>query len=183
MKKICKICKKTKDRAEFPKKGLRCKQCKSIYMKEYCRINKDSLRERNKKYRKANPELANKWQREKYHRHKEAYREYARKWWAKTVKERPWLRTYCSIRSRCKHHPSYVKRAIKNLITIDEVKKLWFRDKAWLLKKPSIDRIDTYGHYSFANCRYIECIKNCQRPRAKKKLLKLYKEGQNEQSR
>ena len=39
------------------------------------------------------------------------------------------------------------------------IKKLWFRDKAWLLKRPSIDRKNG-GHYIFQNCRFIELSQN-----------------------
>ncbi len=80
----------------------------------------------------------------------------------------PWLPYYRYIYARCSFKPRrYFKRGIKNLITKEEVKYLWFRDKAWLLKKPSIDRIDPYGNYTLANCRFIELSENCRRKRAK----------------
>ncbi len=72
-----------------------------------------------------------------------------------------WARTFYAIKSRCerKRNASYKKyggRGIKCLITKEELKTLWFRDKADELKKASIDRIDNNGHYTFDNCRYIE---------------------------
>lgn len=40
---------------------------------------------------------------------------------------------------------------------------LWERDRAWLLKRPSIDRIDPDGHYEVRNCRFIELSENSRR--------------------
>ena len=70
---------------------------------------------------------------------------------------RPWLKTLASIRSRClnkAHH--YFKKGIKNFLDSVTIKVLWFRDKAYLLKCPSIDRKDNGGHYTIDNCRFIE---------------------------
>lgn len=50
-------------------------------------------------------------------------------------------------------------------MTKDEVKTLWFRDKAHKLNLPSIDRIDPNGHYVFGNCRFIELSENVRRAR------------------
>lgn len=78
----------------------------------------------------------------------------------------PWILTLYGIKNRTKFSPSY--RNIKCLITKDELKKLWIRDNANIMKQPSIDRIDTCGHYSFDNCRYIEMQENISRPKKKK---------------
>lgn len=77
----------------------------------------------------------------------------------------PWKKTYQHIQRRCnnikcKAYKNYGGRGIKLLINIEELKKLWFRDKAYLLKNPSIDRIDNDGNYTYENCRYIEFGKN-----------------------
>jgi len=74
----------------------------------------------------------------------------------------PWKKTYKRVTNRCrydKNHP-YYKKGIKCLITIKEIEILWFRDKAYLMKKASIDRIKRNEHYKFRNCRFIEIKKN-----------------------
>ena len=75
----------------------------------------------------------------------------------------PWNRTFHTIKQRCKINPKYVSRGIKCLITCEEIKELWFRDKGWLLERPSIDRINNDGNYTFDNCRFIELSENIKR--------------------
>lgn len=76
----------------------------------------------------------------------------------------PWLKTLHSIKNRCssKKHP-YYKKGRRNHLTADNLKQLWFRDKAYLLEKPSIDRKDNNESYTFKNCRFIEFIENCRK--------------------
>lgn len=84
------------------------------------------------------------------------------------LKKHPWAKTLNRIKTRCRgtnHH--YHKNGIKNFLKIDDVKYLWFRDKAYSMKQPSIDRIDTYGDYKLENCRFIELKENLKRPQAK----------------
>ena len=86
----------------------------------------------------------------------------------KIKKEFPWKSTYAHIRQRVYNknnhkYKYYGGKGIKCLITADELKKLWIRDKAYLMKRPSIDRIDPDGHYILHNCRYIELSENSLR--------------------
>lgn len=80
----------------------------------------------------------------------------------------PWKQTLDAIKQRCNNPKAsrfkyYGGRGIKCLITSEELKVLWFRDRAFEMVCPSIDREDSNGHYEFSNCRYLERVKNSQR--------------------
>ena len=84
----------------------------------------------------------------------------------------PWKIVLKNIRNRCEnskndHYVYYGGRGIECRITEDEIKKLWYRDKAYEMDKPSIDRIDNDGHYELSNCRFIELSKNTIKDRKK----------------
>lgn len=73
----------------------------------------------------------------------------------------PWKNTLSYIKTRCNNKNSqfykdYGARGIKCLITAEELKFLWFRDKAYKMKHPSINRKDNDGNYTFTNCEYVE---------------------------
>jgi len=96
---------------------------------------------------------------------KECKREYRHKY----ARIYPWKRTYTQILNRCSYDKShsYHRKGIKCYITSAELRKLWFRDKAYLMEKPSIDRLDRWRDYIFDNCRYIELRENQKRKRPK----------------
>lgn len=93
----------------------------------------------------------------------------------------PWRKHFYSARSRCinpkdNHYYLYGQINIKFLMTIEDFKFLWFRDKAWLLKQPSIERINVNENYELSNCEFIELVINSsynKRPRNGKKLEQL----------
>lgn len=99
----------------------------------------------------------------------EIQREYGNKHRLKVKQYRPWIRTYKAVYARCRVKSAgriysyYGGRGIKLLMTQDDFKTLWFRDKAYEMKKPSIDRIDSNGNYEIGNCRYIEQAENARR--------------------
>lgn len=105
--------------------------------------------------------------------HKEEIKEQAKKF--------PWKITFNNIKSRCNNlktinYKYYGGRGIRCLITIDELKFLWFRDKAYNLKKASIDRKDDDGNYTYKNCRFIEKSENSKRVNqiSKSKIINQY---------
>jgi len=79
----------------------------------------------------------------------------------------PWVRTYYAIRQRCsdKSNPTYGGRGIKAIISKDELAELWEVCEANKMDKPSIDRIDNDGDYTFRNCQYVELWENAGRRR------------------
>lgn len=94
----------------------------------------------------------------------EAQRKYRNKY--------PWMPAWFGARHRCtnSHNHAYKRyggRCIKFLLTKEEIKELWFRDKAYEMTKPSIDREDNNGDYIFDNCRFIEQKVNCKKDRVK----------------
>lgn len=119
-----------------------------------------------------------------YKEHRERYRKLAKERYlrnreyliAKSREQRkvyfsnyPWLKTLYSIRRRVKQSNFYSEHGIKNNLTPKQIKYLWFRDKAFNMGKPSIDRKNGFGDYNISNCRFIEYIDNLKRPRAWRK--------------
>lgn len=75
---------------------------------------------------------------------------------------RPWLKSLEHVRRRCAPSGQYGKKGRKNHLTSADAKYLWFRDKAYLMDKPSIDRKDHRKTYTIENCKFIEYIAQCK---------------------
>lgn len=88
------------------------------------------------------------------------------------IKKNKWLLHYQNAKTRCNNkkqnsYKYYGAKGIKMLLTIKNAKYLWFRDKAYLMKKPSIDRKNNKGDYELSNCRFIELKNNVGRNNTK----------------
>lgn len=139
--KICTKCNIEKELTEFYKNSS----------------NKDGLRSEcdlcTRKYRDKNKEIINKKQKD-------------------NRRKSPWKVTLVSIKQRCNNpknqdYERYGKRGIKCLITSGELKVLWFRDKAYNMKQPSIDRIENDGNYELSNCQFLEMLDNSKKGNCK----------------
>lgn len=87
-------------------------------------------------------------------------------------KKFPWKRILRNIQARCNNpkndsYKNYGGKGIECLITEDELKRLWYRDKTYLMDRPSIDRKKNDKNYTFDNCQFIELWKNIGKDKRK----------------
>ena len=73
----------------------------------------------------------------------------------------PWSTAYHNIYGRCNipttnKYSFYGGRGIRCLISISELKETYIRDSAWMLKHPSVGRINHDEDYCLANIRWQE---------------------------
>jgi len=129
-----------------------------------------------KKYRETHRELLREKQSLYYRTHKKQYKKYNKKYYKenferllkensaykkKYLLENPWIKSFNSVRDRVSGNGLldkryYLEKGIKNKLTIKDIQILWFRDKAYAMKKPHIHRIDSDDHYSMTNCIFLE---------------------------
>lgn len=175
----CNCFKKIKEfgKSSFSKDNLQsyCKKCIKDYGKErYQKKKENILKQMKEKYQKDKNKILK--QAKKYRdNNKDTIKDYREKNKEKISKQGkeyrknfPWKRTFQHIKQRCNNFKSpdyerYGGRGIKSLITEEQLKELWFRDKAYLMERPSIDRKDNDADYTFENCRYIELKHNTLR--------------------
>ena len=158
--KACYRCHQVKPLSEFSMyycsdriRFYNCKLCNRLRASKWYLKNRKRVLNRVKKYA-----LLNRIKIKKYHKNWE---------YSRRIKE-PWIYHYKSAHDRCTYSTArgferYGGYGIKFLMTKEDFKFLWNRDKAYLLKKPSIDRENTKGHYELSNCRFIEMTENNRR--------------------
>lgn len=168
--KICTKCKKEKEIKEFCKNSQAkdnlscyCKNCMSERIKIWRDNNKDKI----KIYRDNNKEKQKQYRKKYCDKNKEKANNRSKNWYKN---QSSWEKTLRGIVGRCKYKSNssykyYGEKGIKCLITKEDLKTLWFRDKAYELIKPSIDRKNPDGDYTFKNCRFIEMFDNLSRKR------------------
>lgn len=88
--------------------------------------------------------------------------------------DNPWIMPRYYAMRRCtdkkhKEYKNYGGRGIEFHLTLEEAKLLWFRDKAYLMDKASLDRIDPDEDYCLLNCRFMELVDNIARKRPRGK--------------
>jgi len=131
--------------------------------------NKEKIAKRNKKYYEENKDEIAKYHKDYYSSNKE-----------KLLKNNtnnhlkyPWKKVLSDIKQRCNNpndpgYKWYGAKGIKCLITTEELKEIWYKDKAWLFQQPSIDRKNKYKNYTFDNCEFIEKSENSKKDKYKK---------------
>jgi len=134
------------------------------YNKKWKIENKRHIKEYNNKYMRIwkakNREYVNMKERERRKRPEvklqmqETQREYFKKY--------PWMKWNAG---RYRNNTRKDRLNIKNFLKKEDYKYLWFRDKAYLLKRPSLDRINPLKNYTLKNCRFIELSENSKRIR------------------
>jgi hypothetical protein len=111
-----------------------------------------------KKWYKANKNAYNKNKRTYYKQNKEDICFKAKIY----RKNNPWAKKWATIDSRCNGNTGsesikyYLEKGIKNLLTFNNLKYLWFRDKAYNMRKPSIHRKNRNKDYTMQNCEFKE---------------------------
>jgi len=80
----------------------------------------------------------------------------------------PWLLHLRGVKARCNnpntpYYKYYGAEGIRMYLTKEDIEFLYKRDHADQLKKPSLDRINPIGNYTFYNCRFIEQSENTAR--------------------
>lgn len=167
-KKICTKCKIEKVTSDFSlrsdtgKYRNQCKKCTKKRTDTYRINNPETFKRANKKYREKNKKKLNIYSKNHY-------------------RNNIWKYLLRNIKARCEnlndiYYKDYGGRGIKCLINESELKELWFRDQAYNLKKPSIDRIDNDGNYEYGNCQFIEMTENSAKDK-RKPILQYDKQG------
>lgn len=165
--KKCRNCHREKEAKDFEFQRAICKQCRSQQQKLYRETHQEKIKllwenwqGKNKKKRKSDWKC---W----YDKNKEVYQQKRRDEARKRMKRQPWLKTLSNIKRRLapkalRREKNKNYRKIKNFLTKEDLRFLWFRDKAYSMKQPSIHRKEKLKHYTRENCEYLELKKHLQ---------------------
>lgn len=140
----------------------------------YNQIHSEEIRIKMREHRKMNPELIKTANKKCYLKHRAERLEIDKAYYLKNKahilarrNKSPWLHHLYDARRRCnnencKTYKWYGAKGIRCLMSPSHIKILWHRDGAELLKRPSLDRINHLGNYTYENCRFIECSENAK---------------------
>lgn len=117
-----------------------------------------------KEWRKEHSDKVKSYKQDDYIKHKKK-REKTNKDYRKKNR---WVSSYVNAKQRCtnpnlKSYRYYGGKGIEFLMTLEEVKELWFQDGAEKMKRPSLDRLNAKLNYTIDNCRYLEFNLNAKK--------------------
>ncbi len=136
--KKCTSCLKIKDIKDFAidnrnkdGKQSKCRDCVLLYHLNYRKKNKKQISKMKKLYT------------------------------LKIKRDYPWRNSAKAAKARCNNintnsYIYYGARGIKYLLSDKQIKELWFKNKAYLMKYPTLDRKNGNKNYTYKNCRFIE---------------------------
>jgi len=167
-RKVCSKCQEKKPVALFHKDKSRrcgltcyCKQCVQKKLHQYYVSNREIILGKNKTWRANNKDYLSSYFKQ-YALNNKRSRNAIRQSYKKRRKEKfPWIYSFVGARDRCTRkscfcYMRYGARGIKFLMTLSQVGELWIRDKAFLMTRPVLHRINNDGDYSLRNCRFLE---------------------------
>ena len=140
---------------------------KAIHQR-YREKNKEQIEARHLEWRQTNKNRLKKY----WEEYREEHREDKNKNTLEYRRRKPWSRSLESARRRCvspvcDSYEYYGGKGIEFHLTEEDIVHFWYRDNADMMDSPSLDRIDSDGHYEFNNCRFLELSENARRAHTK----------------
>ena len=135
---------------------------------------KERIRAEQKEYRNRNRERLKEQRRlKRLEKSPEQKREEGKGFYALSRMKTPWVFHLYAARNRCSNpnhvgYKRYGARGIKCILTVEDVRFLWLRDKAELMKKPSLDRNLITDHYTRETCSFLELVDNIKKAHPKR---------------